>query len=86
MRTNLAQGPVTMATMLGTMALILAGCASPGETDVVTCPDPRPQVCTLEYAPACGVDAAGEQQEFASPCNACATEGIVGYRPGPCPE
>ena len=70
--------------------LVTAGCAShaddTGQDAVVACPETRPQVCTLEYAPTCGVDAAGQRADFASPCNACATEGIIGYEPGPCPE
>lgn len=86
MRANLARGPVPTAAMLGAIVLLLAGCASQGDTGVVACPETRPQVCTLEYAPTCGVNAAGQRQEFASPCNACATEGIVGYLSGPCPE
>jgi len=89
MRFNVAPG---RANRLACMALVLtvAGCASQdqssGETAVVACPETRPQVCTLEYAPTCGIDADGQRLGFASPCNACATEGIVGYEPGSCPE
>lgn len=86
MRANLVQGPALTAAMLGMIALLVAGCASQGDTGVVACPETRPQVCTLEYAPTCGVNEAGQWQQFASPCNACASDGIVGYQSGPCPE
>ena len=65
-------------------ALLLAGCAS--QPDTIACTDPRPQVCTLQYAPTCAVMLSGEQKEYASPCNACADDQVAGYEPGACPE
>ena len=37
----------------------------------VLCPEERPQVCTMEYAPVCALLDNGRRQEFASACNAC---------------
>ena len=69
--------------------LLLAACASkpPADTSALTqCPEPRPQVCTMEYAPACAALVAGGVKEYASGCNACADDAVAGYTPGPCPE
>ena len=69
--------------------LLLAACASqePADTDALTqCSEPRPQVCTMEYAPACATLIAGGQKEYASGCNACADDKVAGHVPGPCPE
>jgi hypothetical protein len=69
--------------------LVLAACASPEPADTAAlnrCTEPRPQVCTMEYAPACATLIAGGQKEYASGCNACADDAVASYEPGPCPE
>ncbi len=72
------------ACMALTFILALAGCAS--QPQHVACTEPRPQVCTLEYAPTCAELRSGEYREYSSPCNACADDQVVAYDPGPCPE
>ena len=67
------------------LLMALSACASQPET-TTQCPDPRPQVCTMEYAPACALLTSGASKEYASPCNACADDAVVGYLTGPCPE
>ncbi|MDX1696870.1 MAG: hypothetical protein R3308_01215 [Thiohalobacterales bacterium] len=71
--------------MLALTALLCAcsGLAANGAKD---CPDTRPQVCTMEYDPACGVLATGGRKQYSSPCNACADDAVVAIMPGPCPE
>ena len=66
--------------------LLAAGCAGNQTPDLVQCTDPRPQVCTMEYNPACGELIAGGQREYSSPCNACADDTVAGYNQGSCPE
>ena len=62
------------------------------ETDLVAadpaewCSDPRPEVCTMQYAPACAVLAKGGRKEFSSPCTACSSDAVSGYDTGPCPQ
>lgn len=74
-----------MRSACGIAALIvlLSGCASQPEA-TTACAEPRPELCTMEYAPACAVLASGGRKEFASPCTACAHEKTVGYVAGPC--
>ena len=69
--------------------LALAGCAGQEANDssaMTQCSEPRPQVCTMEYAPSCATLIAGGQKEYSSGCNACADDKVAGYVPGPCPE
>ena len=66
------------------LVILLSACASqPAVT--TACPEPRPVLCTMEYAPACAVLASGGRKEFASPCTACSDEQTTGYVTGPCP-
>lgn len=68
--------------------LLLAGCSSPQPPAplVNRCPDIRPQVCTMEYAPVCAELAGGGRREYSSGCNACADDAVVAHTAGPCPE
>ena len=70
------------------MLLLLAACAGQQPVPSLTtqCTDPRPQVCTMEYAPVCAVLSAGGTREYASGCNACADDKVTGYAGGACPE
>jgi hypothetical protein len=66
--------------------LAMAGCTTsqPDTSPLTQCSEPRPQVCTMEYAPACGTLIAGGQKEYSSGCNACADDAVAAYLPGPC--
>jgi len=69
--------------------LAIAGCSStpkPETSPYTQCTEPRPQVCTMIYDPACGNLSAGGQKEYASGCNACADDAVTSYLPGPCAE
>ena len=63
---------------------LLAACA--GQPEVSSCPEPRPQVCTMEYNPTCAVLLDGNRKEYSSPCNACADDQVSAVLTGPCPE
>ncbi len=67
---------------------LLSACAgqTPDSSSVTQCTEPRPQVCTMEYAPACAVLVSGGRKEYASACNACADDAVAGYESGPCSE
>ena len=76
--------------------LLIAGCGSAsqqpqanadaGAPPLIACTDPRPEVCTMQYAPACAELAAGGRREYASACNACSDPAVSGYRMGSCPQ
>jgi len=78
-----------MRSACGIAALILlSACAGTPEVPeaAISCSEPRPLVCTMEFLPTCAVLSAGGRKEFASPCTACADTAVTGYVAGPCPE
>ncbi|RLQ22341.1 hypothetical protein DWB85_08675 [Seongchinamella sediminis] len=77
-----------MRITLGALLLLLiTGCQTrPAPTLVTQCTDPRPQVCTMEYAPVCAALVAGGSKQYSSACNACADDAVSGYLSGECPE
>jgi hypothetical protein len=50
------------------------------------CTDPRPEICTQNYAPVCGVHEDGSRQTYSNGCTACSNPEVVGALPEPCPE
>lgn len=76
--------------------ILLAGCstaarqpaANSAQADIalISCTEPRPELCTMEYAPACATLKAGGEREYASGCSACSDDVVAGYRPGPCAQ
>ena len=72
---------VTLAAML-----LLVGCASTGPAPMLTtqCTTPRPQVCTMEYAPVCATRNGGARADYSSACNACADDNVTAYINGRC--
>jgi tetratricopeptide (TPR) repeat protein len=49
------------------------------------CADPRPQMCTRDYRPACGVRRDGSRQTYGNACTACADSEVVSQAAGACP-
>jgi len=79
------------------LTVLVSGCQSYKEKDQTSagtktemelemCVDPRPEICTMEYAPVCGVRDDGNGESFPNGCGACSNQEIVGYQPGECSE
>lgn len=49
------------------------------------CADPRPQMCTRDYRPTCGVRRDGSRKTYDNACSACADAEVVTQGTGPCP-
>ncbi|MEO0436837.1 MAG: hypothetical protein AAF098_08010 [Pseudomonadota bacterium] len=66
----------------------LSACNSgPSALDAASqCTDPRPQVCTMLYAPVCATHQDSHLETHSSSCNACADDSVVSYRNGVCEE
>lgn len=79
-----------MALVLASAAVQLVGCAAtPARSTAGTttaCEGPRPQVCTMIYAPVCAEHNDGSRQTHASACNACADDTVLGHEAGACDE
>jgi len=49
------------------------------------CADPRPQMCTRDYRPACGLKRDGSRKTYGNACSACADADVVSQAAGACP-
>ncbi len=50
------------------------------------CIEPRPEICTQDYTPVCGVHRDGSRSTYSNGCTACSNLDVVGAMPGACPE
>jgi len=53
---------------------------------LVTCPEPRPQMCTMDYRPVCAQMKDGSSKEYSNGCTSCSDPNVSGYRDGACKE
>jgi len=63
------------------------GSASPKVSDdpaLTLCGDPRPQMCTRDYRPVCGVSRDGSRKTYGNACGACSHQDVVGHYSGEC--
>jgi hypothetical protein len=51
----------------------------------IPCTGPRPEMCTQQYAPVCGVHSDGTRRTYSNGCVACSDLEVVGSLPGACP-
>lgn len=83
--------------MTGSMAAAmclaaLAGCAatppatntSDSASELTPCKDPRPEICTMQYDPVCGVSESGDSKTYSNACAACSNRAVLGYNEGAC--
>jgi tetratricopeptide (TPR) repeat protein len=50
------------------------------------CADPRPQMCTRDYRPACGLRKDGSRKTYGNACSACADPDVTTQAAGACPQ
>ena len=51
-----------------------------------TCADPRPQMCTRDYRPACGLRRDHTSRTYGNACSACTDPEVVSQAAGACPN
>lgn len=84
--------------------ICVSGCrpmtAEPAADDATfdaACEEPRPEACTKEYRPVCGMRDTGircvttpcdstEWRTYGNACMACSDKEVYGYKAGQCPE
>ncbi len=49
------------------------------------CASPRPQICTMDFRPACGVRRDGTRKTYSNACSACADSDVESQAAGACP-
>ncbi len=54
------------------------------QTVLVACEEPRPQVCTMQYDPVCGLASNNQYKTYSNACAACSDAGVSGHSPGAC--
>lgn len=72
---------VSMAT-----CLFLSACHSTS-TNIkfqTQCKNPRPEMCTMDYKPVCGVLSDDATKTFSNACSACSDKAVLGYNNGEC--
>lgn len=63
-----------------------ADASPPDVSGLNLCTEPRPEICTMNYAPVCGVHEDGSRSTYSNACSACSNAEVVGSLPGACPE
>ncbi len=48
------------------------------------CESPRPQVCTMDYAPVCGLRSDQTTKTYSNGCSACSDPEVTGFLQGAC--
>ncbi|MDX1594104.1 MAG: hypothetical protein R3298_07640 [Gammaproteobacteria bacterium] len=87
------RGAFRGACALAGLLASVAGCAAPSGDDrarddgppLVTCTEPRPQMCTMHYDPVCARVGEGDGagwRTYPNGCSACSDPGVTAYRPG----
>jgi hypothetical protein len=51
---------------------------------MTTCQEPRPQVCTMQYDPVCGLTSNNQYKTYSNACAACSDTDVSGHNPGAC--
>lgn len=49
-----------------------------------SCPARRPEICTQEYLPVCGITDEKVRRTYGNACTACGDAQVHGYVPGEC--
>ena len=73
------------------LSLQLAACATADQpvpkvenSEFTQCQDPRPEICTMDYRPVCGVSVSGQSTTYSNGCGACSHPDVVAYTEGEC--
>ncbi len=51
---------------------------------LATCEEPRPQLCTMQFDPVCGLTADNQYKTYSNACSACSDASVSGHNPGAC--
>lgn len=78
----------TRILILGLLASVVSACQSNAviPEQATLCPQERPQMCTMDYMPACGYKSATEFKTYSNACGACADTQVVAVQAGECPK
>jgi len=68
------------------VSLLLTACQSYPTKQIVetSCPEPKPEVCTMHFKHVCGVSLEGGEKTFSNACTACSDKTVIGFNQAPC--
>lgn len=87
------------AVQAAALGLLLAGCAgqapTPPAAAYTECTEPRPEICTFDYRPVCGIRSdrvrcvkepchGAMPRTYGNACTACADPAVSRHSPGEC--
>lgn len=76
------------STTILLLSAITFGCSSSkADEDITICTEPRPEVCTMDYTPVCGLQNVSGKEEwktYSNACGACSDSTVTGYRKDTC--
>ena len=83
---------IAILVVTAACAATLAGCAkSPTRVEqadmrvgFMSCAEPRPEACTMQYDPVCGETMDGRSKTYSNACSACSDRLVIGYAEGAC--
>jgi hypothetical protein len=92
-RELIAMLKLLLPTLILPIFVVLTACAGGGEAQQsprqlleTECREPRPEVCTFQYQPVCGLTEGGKWKTFSNGCQACSEAGVIGHRDGACED
>lgn len=65
-------------------AAIKADKSNSSEETIEVCPEPRPELCTMNYLPVCAQRKDNTFRTYSNGCTSCTDTEVVGYRDGEC--
>ena len=68
----------------GSGKAIKADKSNSGVDAIEVCPEPRPELCTMNYLPVCAQLKDGSFKTYANGCTSCTDTEVTGYRDGEC--
>ena len=68
------------------ICLLISGCqSSPSQIEnQIKCEEPRPEMCTMNYLPVCGLNSDKSVKTYSNACTACSDKQVVSYKDGAC--
>lgn len=58
----------------------------PKNNNIVSCKDPRPQMCTMDYNPVCGFISPNQIKTFSNGCGACSDSKVLSHTNNVCQD
>ena len=74
--------------LLSLVATSLLGCKQENvlPDSALVCEEPRPEMCTMDYRPACGTQSSDQKKTYSNACTACSDPNVQWVIEGECTD